>query len=272
MNDESFLDEALATAREACAAAARVIAPHWQRGVAVEHKADATPVTVADREAEIAIRAVIRAHWPAHGFHGEEFGAEAGDGRHRWLVDPIDGTKSFVRRNPFFSTQVALMRDGELLLGVSSAPHFGETAWARRGGGAWLDGARIRCADTSRIEDAAISFGNMKTLARGARWSVVAGVVRDANRTRGYGDFYHYHLLARGALDAVVESDVNILDVAPLVVILREAGAVFTDLEGREPGLDTTSVLAATPAIHAELLRRFKAQEEQNEPSSRIAP
>jgi histidinol-phosphatase len=149
------------------------------------------------------------------------------------------------------------MRDGELVLGVSAAPHFGETAWARRGAGAWLDGQRIACASTARIEDAAISFGNLKTLARSARWPAVAGVVRDANRTRGYGDFYHYHLLARGAIDAVVESDVNILDIAPLVVILREAGAVFTDLEGREPGLSTTSVLAATPALHGELLRRL---------------
>ncbi|HET7843175.1 MAG TPA: inositol monophosphatase family protein [Xanthomonadales bacterium] len=255
--DDSFLDDALATAREAADAAARVIAPYWRGGVEVEHKADATPVTVADREAELAIKAVIRAKFPAHGFHGEEFGTEPGDGRHRWLVDPIDGTKSFVRRNPFFSTQVALMRDHQLVLGVSSAPHFGETAWARRGGGAWLDGARIRCAATARIADAAISFGNLKTLARSDRWSAVAGIVRDANRTRGYGDFYHYHLLARGAIDAVVESDVNILDIAPLVVILREAGALFTDLEGREPGLDTTSVLAAVPAVHAELLRRF---------------
>ena len=257
MNDETFLDEALAAAREAADAAARVIAPHWQRGVAVEHKADATPVTVADREAELAIKAVLRARFPGHGFHGEEFGREQGDGEHLWLVDPIDGTKSFVRGNPFFSTQIALMRGGKLLLGVSSAPHFGETAWARRGGGAWLDGKRIRCADTARIGDAAISFGNLKTLARSARWPDVAGVVRDANRTRGYGDFYHYHLLARGAIDAVVESDVNILDIAPLVVILREAGAVFTDLEGREPGLATTSVLAATPGLHQELLRRL---------------
>ena len=260
MSNDRFLDEALAVAREAADAAARVIAPYWRGGVAVEHKADATPVTQADREAELAIKAVIRGAFPAHGFFGEEFGTERGDGRHLWLVDPIDGTKSFVRRNPFFSTQVALMRDGELVLGVSSAPHFGETAWARVGGGAWLGGERMACAGTARIADAAISFGNVKTLARDAnRWAAVAGVVRDANRTRGYGDFYHYHLLARGSIDAVVESDVNILDIAPLVVVLREAGAVFTDLEGRAPGLETTSVLAATPALHGELLERLRS-------------
>lgn len=259
MSDESFLDHALAVARDACDAAARVIAPYWRGGVAVEHKPDATPVTQADREAELAIKAVIREAFPAHGFFGEEFGTERGDGRHLWLVDPIDGTKSFVRRNPFFSTQVALMRDGELVLGVSSAPHFGETAWARVGGGAWLGGERMACAGTARIAAAAISFGNVKTLARDAnRWAAVAGVVREVNRTRGYGDFYHYHLLARGSIDAVVESDVNILDIAPLVVVLREAGAVFTDLEGRAPGLETTSVLAATPALHGELLDRLR--------------
>jgi histidinol-phosphatase len=153
-----------------------------------------------------------------------------------------------------FSTQIGLMHRGELVLGVSSARQFGETAWARKGGGAFLDGNAVRVGDTHTIERASISFGNLKTLASDERWLKLARLVRHSWKTRGYGDFYHYHLLARGAVDAVIESDVNILDIAPLVVLVREAGGVFTDLEGRPPGLETTSVLAATPALHEVLL------------------
>lgn len=252
-----FLDHALAVARQAADAAAAVIRHHYRAGVAVEIKADQTPVTIADREAEAAIKRVLRAAFPDHAYYGEEEGRE-GDSEFLWLIDPIDGTKSFVRRYPMFSTQIALMHRERLVVGVSCASEFGETAWAREGGGAFLNGERLRVANTAEFGPrTAISFGNVKTLSRDARWQALAGIVQEVGRTRGYGDFYHYHLLARGSLDLVIESDVNILDIAPLVLILREAGAVFTDLEGREPGLATTSVLAGTPALHAQALSRL---------------
>jgi histidinol-phosphatase len=232
-----------------------VIARYYRRGVDVETKSDESPVTIADREAEAEIRRVLGAMFPAHGYYGEELGRDDADSDFLWLIDPIDGTRSFVRDYPFFSTQVALRHRGELVLGVSSARQFGEAMHARRGGGAWLGPDRVQVSRCSTIESAAISFGNLKTLASGPRWAKLAALVRRANRTRGYGDFYHYHLLARGSLDAVVESDVNILDIAALVAIVREAGGVFTDLEGNDVGLETTSVLAAaTPALHRALL------------------
>ncbi len=249
---------ALAAAREAAAAAADIITHYWRQGVEVELKADATPVTVADREAEQAIRRVLQAALPQASIYGEEFGLEGGRDALLWLVDPLDGTKSFVRRTPFFSTQIALMDRHELVLGVSSAPVYGETMWASAGGGAWFEGKRVRVADTTDMAQAAISIGNVRTLAGDERWAALGGLVRDANRIRGYGDFCHYHLLARGSLDLVVESDVNILDIAALAVIVREAGGVFTDLDGAPPTLDTTSVLAGTPAIHAQALQRLR--------------
>jgi len=255
--ESAWLDAALHTAREAAAAAAEVIAHYYRRDVAVEIKADASPVTIADREAETAIKRVLKAQFPAHGYYGEEFGIERGDNEYLWLIDPIDGTKSFVRGYPFFSTQIALMHQGEIVLGVSSASQFGEVAWARRGGGAWLDGERIAVAMTDRIEDAALSFGNLKTMASDQRWLRMAGLVRRANRTRGYGDFYHYHLLARGSIDAVIESDVNILDIAALACIVREAGGQFSDLQGREIDLHTTSVLATGPGLYDALKATF---------------
>jgi histidinol-phosphatase len=151
-----------------------------------------------------------------------------------------------------------LMDGDELVLGLSSAPIYGETMWASAGNGAWLDGERVQIAQTSAISQASISIGNIKTLTADARWDALGQLIRDSNRIRGYGDFCHYHLLARGSLDLVIESDVNILDIAALVVVVREAGGVFTDLDGGPITLDTRSVLAGTPAIHAQALERLR--------------
>jgi len=253
------LQRALSAAREAAEAAAEVIRHYWRRGVEVEIKSDATPVTIADREAELAIRKVLQAALPEAAIYGEEFGLDDSARELLWLVDPLDGTKSFVRRTPFFSTQIALMHKGELVLGVSSAPIYGETLWASAGGGAWFEGDRVRVAATDSMAQASISTGNVKTLTMDARWAELGAMIRDSNRIRGYGDFCHYHLLARGGLDLVIESDVNILDVAALAAIVREAGGLFTDLDGQPLTLDTRSVLAGTPALHAQALTRFRA-------------
>lgn len=249
---------ALTAAREAAAAAAEVIKHYWRRGVEVELKSDATPVTIADREAEQAIRKVLQAALPQAAIYGEEFGMQGQRGGLLWLVDPLDGTKSFVRRTPFFSTQIALMDADELVLGVSSAPIYGETMWASAGQGAWLDGEPVRVSGMSAMGEASLSTGNVRTLTMDTRWAALGELIRDSNRIRGYGDFCHYHLLARGSLDLVIESDVNILDIAALAVIVREAGGVFTDLEGAPLTLDTRSVLAGTPAIHAQALPRLR--------------
>jgi histidinol-phosphatase len=255
--DAAFLDAALAVALRAADAAEVVVARHYRAQFEVEIKSDASPVTIADREAEQAILAVLRGAFPGHAVYGEEFG-RSGDSEFLWLVDPIDGTKAFVRGYPVFSTQIALMHRGELVLGVSSAGQFGERAWARSGGGAYLNGELVRIGPATRLADAQLSLGNVKTLAADARrWSALAELVRGANRTRGYGDFLHYHYLARGAVDAVVESDVNILDIAALAVIVREAGARFTDLAGAALTLETRSVLATVPALHDELRTRL---------------
>jgi histidinol-phosphatase len=251
------LDAALAAAQEAAQAAAEIILHYWRSGVEVIVKGDDTPVTAADREAEMAIRGILAAALPEAGIYGEEYGADDTSREYLWLVDPLDGTKSFVRRTPFFSTQIALMHRGDLVLGVSSAPVYGERMWAVRGRGAFLGGEPVRVAPTTRMAEASISTGNVRTLTADRRWDALGGLIRDSNRIRGYGDFCHYHLLARGSLDLVIESDVNILDIAALSVIVTEAGGVFTDLSGAAPGLDTRSVLAGTPAIHAEALVRL---------------
>lgn len=254
---ELNLTKALDAAREAAEAAGVVLRHYWRKGVAVELKSDDTPVTAADREAELTIREILQKALPQASIYGEEFGRDGNSSDLLWMVDPLDGTKSFVRRTPFFSTQIALMHRGELVLGVSSAPVYGETMWASKDGGAWFDGERVHVAETREIAKAALSTGNIKTLTKDSRWDALGALIRDSNRIRGYGDFCHYHLLARGGLDLVLESDVSILDVAALAVIVREAGGVFTDIDGRALTLDTTSVLAGTPAIHAQALTRL---------------
>jgi histidinol-phosphatase len=260
MMNEQRWEAALKAARDAAEAAAEVIRHYWRRGVEVEIKSDATPVTIADREAEQAIRAILAPALPGAAIFGEEFGLDHDGCDLLWLVDPLDGTKSFVRRTPFFSTQIALMHRGELVLGVSHAPVYGEAMWASSGGGAWFNGERVQVAATTEMAQASISTGNIKTLTGDARWQALGQMIRDSNRIRGYGDFCHYHLLARGGLDLVVESDVNILDVAALAVIVSEAGGVFTDLEGQPLTLQSRSVLAGTPALHAQALTRFAAR------------
>jgi histidinol-phosphatase len=250
----------LQAALDAAAAAAEIIRSLYATNLRVDRKTDRTPVTAADVRAEEAIRKVLTSRFPTFGFHGEETGRENEGAESVWLVDPIDGTKSFVRETPFFSTQIGLMRAGRLVLGVSSAPVYGEVAWAEEGRGAYLNGARIQARTKTALEQAIVSTGNLKTLTESAaRWRALGDLIRETSRIRGYGDFVHYHLLARGALDVVLESDVNILDIAPLVVIVREAGGVFTDLDGRDISAATTSVLAAgDAALHADLVRRFR--------------
>jgi histidinol-phosphatase len=251
------MNQFLETAFEAVTAASIPILETFHGSFEVETKSDQTPVTIADREAELAIRRVIRNTFPEHGIYGEEFGASDRDSDYLWLVDPVDGTKSFVRGYGMFSTQIALMHQGEIVMGVSNAPVMGEMAWATRGGGAWLDGKPIMTSAIDTISAASISTGNLGTLARSDRWQALGDIIAHANRGRGYGDFYHYHRLASGQLDAVIESDVNILDIAALSIVVQEAGGLFTNLSGNAIGLQTTSVLAAPPALHARLLARL---------------
>ncbi len=246
MDAQAYLD----AAKEAASAAAEIIRHYYRTQLDVVRKADQSPVTRADVEAEQAIRSILQAGFPDHGFYGEETGRSDNESEFLWLVDPIDGTKSFIRQYPFFSTQIALMHRRRIVAGVSSAPAFGELAWASLGGGAWLDGQPAHVSDVSTLDRAALSSGNLATLARSDRWSRWGEVVARVDRIRGYGDFYHYHLLASGRIDAVVESDVNILDIAALSLIVEEAGGRFTDLQGQPVSLGTTSVLATNGALH----------------------
>jgi histidinol-phosphatase len=250
MNHSPELQAALDAAEQAAGIARSL----FQRNIEVRIKADKSPVTEADLRCELAIREILEARFPSYGFFGEETGSRDANAENLWLVDPIDGTKAFVREYAMFSTQIALMRRGEIVLGVSSAPVYGELCYAERGCGAYLNGKRIAVSQVSTLESAALSSGNLKSLASGRQWARYGALVAQLNRIRGYGDFLHYHLLASGKIDAVIETDVNILDIAACAAIVNEAGGCFTDLSGAPITLQSTSVLATNGSMHAPIL------------------
>ncbi|MDH3647493.1 MAG: inositol-phosphate phosphatase [Gammaproteobacteria bacterium] len=247
-------------AMEAAAAAADIQRHYYQGNVSVQLKADRTPVTIADLESEKTIKEILSQAFPGDGFFGEESGASDMDAEYVWLVDPLDGTKSFVRGYPFFSVQIALMRADEIILGVSNAPVFAEVATAEKGGGAFINDVPVRISDVDQFSDMSLSTGNTHTLAQGPQWAQLGKLISNVSRIRGYGDFYHYHLLAAGKIDAVIESDVNILDIAALSLLIKEAGGRFTDLAGQAVGLATTSVLATNYTLHDPILAMLSGE------------
>ena len=248
----------LQTALDAVHAAQDIILQYYHGDFAVELKPDQSPVTIADVQTEQTIKNIILDRFPNHGFFGEETGKVNAGAEFNWLIDPIDGTKSFVRGYPMFSTQIALMQGDELILGVSNAPGFNELAYAEKGKGAFLNNKPINVSGYTALNQSALSLGNIASLAASPQWANLGQIITQVQRIRGYGDFLHYHLLASGKIDAIIESDVNILDIAALSVIVREAGGIFTDLSGGALNLETKTVLAAASAeIHADLLARL---------------
>ena len=251
----------LQTALRAAKAASKIVNHYYQQvlegQMEVEIKTDKSPVTVADREAETIIREIITQHWPNHDIYGEEHGHDATGSDYLWLIDPIDGTKSFIRGYGFFSIQIALMVKGELVIGVSCAPAMDELAWAITGEGAFLNGNSLRVSQVSELQQSTISTGNLNSIANSDSWQVLGEIIAGCGKTRGYGDFYHYHRLAAGQLEIVLESDLNILDIAALTVIIREAGGIVSDLYGEAVGLNTSSLLATNRKLHQTLLTQL---------------
>lgn len=210
----------------------------------VETKPDMTPVSEADRAAEVALREMLAVERPDHGIVGEEFGAQAGGASARWILDPIDGTKNYVRGVPVFATLIGLERDGEVELGVVSAPALGRRWWAARGNGAFADGQPIRVSSVRDLGDAHVSHG--------CDWAMTPGVSALAARcwrTRGFADFWQHVLVAEGALDIAIDPEVSVWDVAAVQVVVEEAGGRLTTLGGdRRP--DGGSAVSTNGLVH----------------------
>ena len=222
----------------------------------VETKPDATPVTDADRAVERAVRELLARRRRGDAVVGEEYG-ESGGGPRRWVVDPIDGTKNFVRGVPVWATLIALMEADEVYVGVVSAPALGRRWWASRGRGAWGTAfggppRRLRVSGVAELADASFSYSSLNGWTGAGR----AGLLELEStvwRSRGYGDFWQYALVAEGAVDAAAEPEVALWDLAALAVLVEEAGGRFTDLRGRR-GPAGGSALSSNGLLHDEIL------------------
>jgi histidinol-phosphatase len=219
----------------------------------VEEKPDLTPVTEADRKVEQVLRERIGARHPGDGVLGEEFGDSDVVGGRRWIIDPIDGTKNYVRGVPVWATLVALERDGGLAVGVVSAPALGRRWWAARGEGAHVNGRAIRVSGVRTVEDAYLGYDSPRAMEEHGYGDAFLDLERRVWRTRAFGDFWIHMLVAEGALDAAVEPAVALWDVAPIQVIVEEAGGRFTDLRG-EARADGGDVLTTNGHLHDEVL------------------
>jgi histidinol-phosphatase len=249
-----------------CDAADAIALRHFRRDLQLERKPDRSFVTVADRSIERLVRERIADTFPGHGVVGEELGVEAGGGDVRWYVDPIDGTHNFLRGVPLFATLLAAERDGELQVGVISAPALRQRWYAWRGGGAWGlggggeadpgDPRRIEVSRVAGLADAQILYASATAIEASGRAPGFRDLLGDAWRERGFGDFWGYSLVAEGAAEAMVEVDLWPWDAAAPMILVEEAGGRVTDLEGRR-SFEGGSFLATNGRLHETIRSRL---------------
>lgn len=232
----------------------------------VESKPDLTPVSDADTAVERALRATLARTRPRDGVLGEEYGvteAAAGPGTRQWVIDPIDGTKNFIRGVPIWGTLIALMQGDQPVVGLASAPALGRRWWAATGHGAYAGrhtaaATRIKVSGVSRLADASFCYSDLSGWEENGRLGAVLNIIRHTWRNRAYGDFYGYMLVAEGAVDAMVEPELSLWDLAALVPIVTEAGGTFTDLSGHS-GPGGGSAVATNGKLHDDLLERLSS-------------
>jgi len=220
-----------------------------RRDLDVIRKADSSPVTIADRGAEERIRALIETHFPNDGFLGEEYGDRAGSTGYRWIIDPIDGTKSFIRHVPIWGTLIGLDFGGEQIAGAAYIPVFGQMYRALRGDGAYLDDRRIRTSDIAELSQAILCYSSIQWFTKAGKQQEFLDFYRRTGRQRGYGDFYGFVLVAQGSCDIMLEHGVSAWDIAATKAIIEEAGGRFTDWSGGG-GIDRPDVLATNGKLH----------------------
>lgn len=234
---------------DAAARAGAITLTHYQTALAAKLKDDATPVTIADSQAEEMLRSLIVARFPDDGILGEELDAVRPHASRRWILDPIDGTRSYLRGVPLYGVLIALEEDGEVLLGVAHFPALGETVVAARGMGCWWNGRRARVSGVARMADSLILTTDaeaMERLGHSEGWNVVRA---RAGTVRTWGDCYGHILVATGRAEAMLDPVLAPWDVAALFPIVEEAGGVFTDWSGNRThcgasGIATNSALA----------------------------
>ncbi len=250
-----MIERALGVMEEAARAAGEIALRYYRDGFDVVTKADQTPVTQADREAEQAIVGMLRRAFPDVGVLGEEFGAQ-GDRDRRFIIDPIDGTKNFVRRIPVWATLIGYEERGEVVAGVMFNPATGQLFSARRGGGAFLGGRRVHVSEIADLGRAQLIHAGLGILRASGRWDNFVRLVDTTDRQRGFGDFMGYALVAEGKSEIYLEADLKPWDLAACKIVIEEAGGRFTDWRG-ERRADGGDAIASNGLLHDEVLAAF---------------
>ena len=245
-------DRLLSVAVEAARAAGDVALKYYRGGFDVTLKPDATPVTPADLEAEEVIREIIGRAFPDHGFLGEEFGEE-GSREVRWIIDPIDGTKNFVRGIPLWAVLIGFEEHAVVTAGVILNPVSGDLGTARKGAGAFVNGVRVRVSDEARLGAASFVHAGLGLVRPTPYWDGFVRLIDATARQRGFGDYYGYMLLAEGKAEIYAELDVKPWDLAPAKILVEEAGGRFTDFEGRD-SIYSGTALATNGRLHETVL------------------
>ena len=254
-NMSKFLDVAL----QAAELAKTIILDNRDKPYSLEIKKDNSVVTDLDKQIELEIKQLIQTHFPSHGFYGEEFGKDSVDADYIWIIDPIDGSREFARGLPFFSTFIALVKNDEFILGISSSPMLDELLYAERGKGTWLNGQQVKVSNVSNLQESFILGPAYKYLDRTNTFSSMAKLSHDVQGTRNVGAF-GYHWVASGKAEAMIEIDTLIYNVAPFVTIIREAGGTITDLTGDPIILESKTFLASNTILHKKILNYFNSQ------------
>ncbi len=255
MEKSKFLEVAIQAVKNA----ESIIMEYYSGAVAWQQKSDLSPVTIADTEAERIIIETIKQAFPDHGFMGEESGESTTGSEYTWIIDPIDGTRNYVRRIPLFATQLALMYKGEIIVGVSNAPAMAELLFAEKGEGAFLQDRKISVSDIKNISDAYLSFGGLKHFKQSGYLDNLLKLSESADGHRGFGDAWMFHLLAQGKIDIIVEAKVKIWDIAALKIIIEEAGGKVTDIKGNPITKNSTSIVATNKYLHDAVLEVFRS-------------
>jgi histidinol-phosphatase len=245
------MDRRLEVAIAAAKAGGEVALRHFRTGVAVERKHDRSPVTIADREAEQRAVDVLRGAFPDHGILGEEFGERDGRGA-RWIIDPIDGTKSFIRGIPFFATLVALEEEGEITTGAIYAPALDDLLYAQRGYGAFDKEGRLRVSTIDTLSRSMLVFGGAGMLRTRGYWPAYERLVDHSGRQRAYGDYFGYTFIARGQAEAMIDVDLKPWDLAAVKIVVEEAGGQFTDFTGQSTAFGGNAI-ASNGLVHEEI-------------------
>ena len=233
---------------------------YFQTGVQPDMKADDTPVTIADRKAEELIRSQIEKSFPRHAILGEEYGLQGDQGAsHRWIIDPIDGTKSFVRGVPLYAVLVGLEIDGRAEVGAAYFPALDEMIAAATSLGCWWNGRRAHVSSVNRLSEAVVSCSTTKTFAQYDRQDAWERLVRACYFQTGWGDAYGYLLVATGRAEVMIDPVMSIWDCGPFPPILSEAGGYFGDWQGN-PRIDAQEGLATTQALLQEVLSQIRGE------------